>query len=514
MAEPNETAAEGVQEPPRTGPGLLRRLGPGVIIAGSIVGSGELIATTKTGAEAGIALLWLILIGCAIKVFTQVELGRYTLTWFQTPLDALNRVPGPRLKANWIVWAWAIMTVAIVGQQGGIVGSIGQALAISQPLTDRGAEYNEVQADLYRKRMELAKLSEEESEASGPSRKQLEASIARLQSKKKAMAKPNDASWWGTLVALVTAGILFYGRYGLIQGVATVFVAVFTVVTIVSACLIQLRPEWGLSGQELLGGLSFGLPDRVQGGANPVTTALAAFGIIGVGAAELIMYPYWCLEKGYARFTGPRNGSADWVRRARGWMRVMRIDAWGSMVVYTVSTAAFYLLGAAVLWKMGLNPEDLDMVRTLSQMYVPVFGEYADVVFLLGAGAILYSTFFVAAAGNARMVADGAGLFGLHDGSEETRMKWARWISAGWPLVAVALYWRIKSPAAMVVASGIAQAIMLPALGGAALYFRYRRIDPSLTPTRIWDAMLWIAFVGLLIAGVWLAASTLIPGLG
>ena len=59
----------GTIEPPTDFFGIVKRLGPGLIIAGSIVGSGELIATTKTGAQAGISLLWLIIIGCLIKVF-------------------------------------------------------------------------------------------------------------------------------------------------------------------------------------------------------------------------------------------------------------------------------------------------------------------------------------------------------------------------------------------------------------------------------------------------------------
>lgn len=84
-----------VTEPPRTLGSTLLRLGPGMIIAGSIVGSGELIATTKTGAEAGFWLLWLIVLGCVIKVSTQVEFGRHAITWSQTPLSALNSVPGP-----------------------------------------------------------------------------------------------------------------------------------------------------------------------------------------------------------------------------------------------------------------------------------------------------------------------------------------------------------------------------------------------------------------------------------
>ena len=49
---------------------ILKHLGPGIIIAGSIVGSGELIATTLVGAKTGFVLLWLIVLGCVIKVFT------------------------------------------------------------------------------------------------------------------------------------------------------------------------------------------------------------------------------------------------------------------------------------------------------------------------------------------------------------------------------------------------------------------------------------------------------------
>ena len=45
------------KDPPTTLTGILKSLGPGLIIAGSIVGSGELIATTSTGAAAGFSLL-------------------------------------------------------------------------------------------------------------------------------------------------------------------------------------------------------------------------------------------------------------------------------------------------------------------------------------------------------------------------------------------------------------------------------------------------------------------------
>ncbi|MDB4458998.1 Nramp family divalent metal transporter, partial [bacterium] len=65
--------------PPSSWKEMLRFLGPGLIITATIVGSGELIVTPKVGAEHGFSLLWFIIIGCMVKVFVQVELGRYAI---------------------------------------------------------------------------------------------------------------------------------------------------------------------------------------------------------------------------------------------------------------------------------------------------------------------------------------------------------------------------------------------------------------------------------------------------
>ena len=81
-------------EPPTSLAGALGYLGPGLLVAATVVGSGELIATTKTGAQVGIIFLWLIILGCLIKVFVQVELGRHALSTGEPTLTALNRIPG------------------------------------------------------------------------------------------------------------------------------------------------------------------------------------------------------------------------------------------------------------------------------------------------------------------------------------------------------------------------------------------------------------------------------------
>ena len=143
---------------------------------------------------------------------------------------------------------------------------------------------------------------------------------------------------------------------------------------------------------DIIHGLSFSFPE-VSNGSNPVLTAIATFGIIGVGASEILVYPYWCTEKGYGAFTGKRDSSGEWLTRAKGWVRVMKWDAWGSMVVYTFCTIAFYLLGASILGRSGLVPSRSEMIQTLSSMYRPVFGEWAQMIFLIGAVAVLFFDF-------------------------------------------------------------------------------------------------------------------------
>jgi Mn2+/Fe2+ NRAMP family transporter len=302
---------------------------------------------------------------------------------------------------------------------------------------------------------------------------------------------------WAALITLITIGVLVVGRYKMIQTFSTVLVAGFTFVTIGNLIHLQTLPEWRVSWSELVDGMSFRLPET------GLATALMAFGIIGVGATELIQYPYWCLEKGYAKWCGTRDDSAEWAARARGWLTVLRWDAWLSMAVYTFATVAFYLLGAAVLGRTGLNPEGSQMVRTLAEMYVPVFGSAAHVIFLFGAIAVLYSTFFVANASHARVSADAVRVFGLSEGDEKAKRFWTVAFCVLFPLICLTVYVFVRAPKQLVLASGLMQAIMLPMLGAAALYFRYRRCDSRLRPSLLWDLCLWGSAAGLLLAGGW-----------
>jgi Mn2+/Fe2+ NRAMP family transporter len=557
MPDPADHRSPMFENPPTSVMGILSRLGPGLIIAGSIVGSGELIATTKTGAEAGFWLLWLILIGCVIKVFVQVELGRDTIVRGKSTMDALGEVPGPRIpgRGNWLIWYYLVMFLASAAQLGGIVGSVGQALAISIPLTENGKYFNDVanlNTELKTARAELAaKTPAGDKSAISPERatqlehrvndletrlvelqrtspearlngeltatilklkvaqdtgsadvKQLVTEKSRLEARLKIAKKFYDPQIWATITAIITSILLVVGKYKLIEWSTTTLVAAFTFTTICTVIALQFTDFWAITWTDLANGLSFRLPPSSQTGSKAaLATALATFGIIGVGASELVSYPYWCLEKGYARYTGPRDGSVAWGERARGWMNVLRWDAWCSMVIYTTATLAFYLLGAAILGRVGLNPGGFELVRTLTTMYEPVFGSWAPLLFLVGAFAVLYSTFFVANAGHARVLADVARVMNLGVKNEAEMKRVIHWLSGILPFVCLSIYIALPNePQQLVLISGMVQAFMLPMLAFAALYFRYARGDDRVRPSKLWDVFLWISSAGMLFA--------------
>jgi Mn2+/Fe2+ NRAMP family transporter len=527
--------------PPTSYLGILSYLGPGLIIAASIVGSGELIATTLTGARGGLNLLWLIILGCVVKVFAQIEIGRFTVSTGIPTLSALNTVPGPKIpgRGNWLVWYWFFMWFCSIGQLGGIVGSVGQVLAIVQPLTTQGADYKtignlETQIKLAAvknrsansqdietiasetrnlekqlgelKGAYLAKYSIAKSpdptmrlDPSNPSRSKSNETSSELVSSMSVagLPRPMDDRYWAIPVACITAALLFYGGYSLVQSASTAMVAIFTLVTLATVIGLQAKPDWSISLSEWIQGLSFHLPegDRLKA----LTTALATVGIIGVGAAELIQYPYWCIEKGYAKHTGIDDGSPAWLERARGWLRVMHYDIWVSMLIYTTATIGFFVLGAGILHRSGIQPEESKLIQTLSAMYEPVLGSWAPPIYLFGAFMVLYSTFYVANASHARTFTDGLHVVNMLSDNRESQANMVKRLSALFPMLCLAVYWLLPNPAWLVLISGSAQAVMLPMLGFAALYFRYYKTRRDLLGSRWIELGLWIS-VALLFA--------------
>jgi Mn2+/Fe2+ NRAMP family transporter len=428
--DPYFLSAESVENPPARFLDTLKRIGPGLVTASAVVGTGELIATPVLGAENGYTLLWLVVLSCAIKVIVQNELGRYAIGTGETALEAFNRMPGPRLRVSWVVWLWFFMHTTTLMTQSGMLAGIAEVLNRLMPSV--------------------------------------------------------SIPVWVWAVTIGTIVLLVLGRYGLIEKISVSLVVCFTLVTMGAAHVLLLRLD-ASSWRGVLDGLAFHLP---QGG---ILTAVAVFGITGVGSADLTIYPYWCIEKGYARFAGPRDETPAWLGRARGWIRVLGFDVVTSAMVYTFATVAFYLLGAGVLHELGVVPQGTETVRILSNIYTETLGGWSSYLFLAGAVAVFYSSVFAGTAAAARVFADFVCLmrgFGRHDYA--ARFRWIQIFSALLLLVPVAYYVILREPVLMVKIGGVAQALMLPIVGATTLYLRYVHLPRKILPKGWITLGLWI----------------------
>ena len=332
--DPYVLSPDKVRQPPSNLRGKLKFLGPGFVLSASIVGSGELIATTTLGAKAGFITFWVIIVSCIVKVVVQLEFGKHTILTGETAMQAFNKLPGPRFgRAKWSVWmVFAVMIIKLL-QVGGIIGGV----AIIMNMT---GDWLSVPVYCF-------------------------------------------------IIAVVVAAMVYRGYYQFIENFSLGMIGIFTLFTFAALYFLNFTP-YQITWDSIWSGLQFHLPKEA------VAIAFGAFGITGVGGDEILHYNYWCLEKGYASYTGINDGSTEWRTRAAGWIKVMKLDALIAMVVYTSVTAAFYLLGAAVLHKQGGVPEGYAMVEALSLMYTESLGPYAKTAFLIGAFITLFSTLFAA----------------------------------------------------------------------------------------------------------------------
>jgi Mn2+/Fe2+ NRAMP family transporter len=430
ILDPYEIKPEDATPPPQGAREVLRQIGPGMILCASIVGSGELIATTTLGAQAGFSALWVILLSCLIKPIVQVELGRITIATGATGLENFNRLPGPRLIVNWAVWAWAVMVAVTTFQIGAMFGSVAQVMHHVLPW---------VPTDVF-------------------------------------------------VVALLalTLVLLLGGGYQRIESIATVKVALFTLLTLLAAVILVRMPQY-FRWNEVMEGLKFHTP---PGG---LTKAAAVFGITGIGASEFFMYPYWCIEKGYPRFAGRPDGSREWKWRIFGWFRVMQTDALCSMVIYTVATLAFYFLGAGILNGMGLVPSADRTISVLSNMYTETLGPWALWLFYIGAIATLYGTIFASTAAHSRLYADMFRLMGVFQRDDyAARVRYRRRMVWVLTVVPVALYYVFREPVGMVFIGGMAQFLMMPIIAIGTVYLRYRHLPRGSEPGKTRSVLLWL----------------------
>lgn len=450
--DPYTLRVEDIKEPPKGWAGSLRYLGPGIITSASIVGSGELIATTALGAQAGFILMWMVILSTTVKVAIQVELARWTITTGEPGLTGFNRVPPKFGRAGWITFLWLLMALSKIVQMGGVVGGTAAAMSILIPI---GGD----------------------------------------------PLSATSLGIWTAIIVVASIVMLWSNKYGPVEAIATVLIVTFSLATIALALALPFSP-FPYDAADILSGLTFQLPLGLIG------IAVAMFGLTGVGADEIAFYTYWCVEKGYARFTGPNDGSQEWADRANGWIGVMQKDAIVSWVIYTFGTVAFYVMGAAVLHPQGLVPKGNDMILTLSQMYTSSIGDWAAVIFLVCAVAVLASTLWAAVPSHSRLWVNFLANIGVLDWKDPiARNRWLRIFTVALPTLWGILFLLVSSPVLMVTIGGIATGIFLVAVVIGTWFLRKTETDERVKGGKSFSIFLVVSSVAIGLLGIYTVAG-------
>lgn len=431
---PTQSSFPAFQDPPKIVRKRLKFLGPGLILSASIVGSGELIATTLLGAKGGFIALWVILLSCLIKVAIQIEFGKSAILSEASLMGEINSISKSTTKSShWAVWAIGMLTFFKILQLGGMIGGAALALSLIFPVLPL----------------------------------------------------------WICLVILGGVLPFFFVKnyYPLIEQTSSLMVFGFTLFTLVCFIALFFTPfafTWG----EVLLGLSFQLPKDL------LFVAIGAFGITGVASDEIIAYHYWCKEKGYAKYTGPNDGSKAWKARAEGWISVMKLDAVVAMAIYTTVTAAFYLLGASILHGKESLPEGTDLIIALAGIYTESLGEGARIIYLVGGFFALYSSVFATLAYWTRLFPDILTQLGWI--RKDQIGKSIRIMAFAFPLVWIAVFWGVQLPGALVLIGGLIGSVLLLVTVFLGIHFREKNTALGFGNSLLSKLFFWLSVGSIL----------------
>lgn len=439
---------EFIEEPPRSFGGSLKFLGPGMITSAAVVGSGELLTATTLGAQVGFMLLWLVFVSTFVKVWVQIELARWSISTGKAAITGYNQVPPMILGRSWMAWLVLFMFLQFLIGQAGVIG--GAALAFSMLVPIGGDPFSTLSIGV-----------------------------------------------WVLIMVVVAVCIHLANRYEIVENISTVLVLLVTAFAVVTVFVVQFT-DFAWTANDILGGLRFEIALGSMG------VALAMFGMTGVGAGEITAYTYWVVEKGYAAWTGPNDGTQAWVDRARGWIKVMKIDAWVSWLIYTISTAAFYMLGAAVLNPQpGLRPSGTDVMKVIAGIFDTTVGAWGGVLFLIGGGIALFKTIIANVPSLGRQVANTLSVFGAFGWTDtQTRNRWMRIIMVILPITWGALAAVVQSPLTLVIIAGILNALFLIGVAISTLYLSRTETDARVKDGPVFNGLLIVSAIAILAVGV------------
>ncbi|GAA3785722.1 Nramp family divalent metal transporter [Streptomyces phyllanthi] len=294
--QPRTDRPLGTAPAPTARRGPLAVLGPGLVLAATSVGAGDMVTSLAGAAGYGMALLWAILIGVVVKYALTEAVGRLYMATGRTVIAGLGSV------GRWLPVAFFGFVLVIGLIYGAALSSVA-ALALSTlfPVLP---------------------------------------------------VRPSAVA-----IALVSAAIVYVGRYTLFERVMSVFMLAKFLGMVVLAVVT-------LATTDDPTGLFSSLRPRLPEG--DMVTVLALIGGVG-GTAGIASYSYWVREKG-------------WRDRSR--LRVMRADSAVSYAVTFLFVLCTTVVGAGLLFGTGRTITGNEGLAALADPLGADLGSVARVLFL------------------------------------------------------------------------------------------------------------------------------------
>ena len=214
--------------------GLLTLLGPGLLVAATGIGAGDLATASFTGSILGTAVLWAAVLGALLKYVITEGLARWQLATGDTLLEGLVRRIGR--PVGWFFLPYLIVWTFFVASA--LMSACGVTFHALVPVFDDAVHGKVV---------------------------------------------------FGVLSSLVGLGLVLVGGYGLFEKVMRICIGVMFVTVIVTAALL-----WPGTGQVLRGLFVPTIPDI---GGEGLGWTVALMGGIG-GTFTVLCYGYWIREEG------------------------------------------------------------------------------------------------------------------------------------------------------------------------------------------------------------------------
>jgi Mn2+/Fe2+ NRAMP family transporter len=212
---------------------LLSIVGPGMLVAATGVGAGDLAAATFSGAKLGVAILWAVLLGAFFKFVLNEGLTRWQLATGNTLLEGIVIYLGRPVRYGFLVYllAWSFMVAASLMSACGVAAQA--ILPISEdPVTGKII--------------------------------------------------------YGILLSLIGVVLVRVGGYSLFEKVMSLCIGLMFVTVLTTAIL--LRPSWG----QLMSGVL--LPSIPQIDGEGLAWTIALMGGVG-GTVTVLCYGYWIREE-------------------------------------------------------------------------------------------------------------------------------------------------------------------------------------------------------------------------